>query len=188
MRVGGTMSDNTIDPRRGITRRTLAVGAAWSVPVIAMATAAPAMAVSGPTPSLTYQGACKYPGEGNGPNQCYGQVSKGYGVVMNVVNHDTGNTIYLCTPVISNIQGFSGSVPLVLTYTGPGCLSVAPGANADLNFLFSGNKDSSNQTFTFDFTVNWGHTCPCSADPNGHGPVTVLNNSVASTPPGCTCP
>lgn len=46
-----------------VSRRTLAVGAAWSVPVIAAASAAPAMAASGPI-RINFTGvACKHPGE-----------------------------------------------------------------------------------------------------------------------------
>ena len=47
----------------GISRRTLAAGAAWSVPVIAVASAAPAYAASRPciAPSVSVEG-CKYPG------------------------------------------------------------------------------------------------------------------------------
>lgn len=46
---------------RGISRRTVAIGAAWAVPVIALATASPAFAASGGT--LNFSGAgCKFPG------------------------------------------------------------------------------------------------------------------------------
>lgn len=54
-----------------VSRRTLAVGAAWSVPVIAAASAAPFMAAS-PTP-ISFTGlACKHPGGSQSPyNQDY---------------------------------------------------------------------------------------------------------------------
>lgn len=45
-----------------VSRRTLAVGAAWSVPVIAVASAAPAMAASGQITPTFVGGACKHPG------------------------------------------------------------------------------------------------------------------------------
>lgn len=48
-----------------ISRRTLAAGAAWSVPVIAVASAAPAYAVSGSVISFTGT-ACKHPGGSQG--------------------------------------------------------------------------------------------------------------------------
>lgn len=49
-----------------VSRRTLAVGAAWSVPVIAAASAAPAMAAS-PTP-ISFNGlACKHSGSSDKP-------------------------------------------------------------------------------------------------------------------------
>jgi len=45
-----------------VSRRTLAKGAAWAVPVIAVAAAAPAQAASGDEPTLAFVGACKFPG------------------------------------------------------------------------------------------------------------------------------
>lgn len=61
-----------------ISRRTLAVGAAWSVPVIAMASAAPAMAGSPGFIEFTGQG-CKTPGNGT-------DVYKGYVFGLEVKN------------------------------------------------------------------------------------------------------
>ncbi len=48
-----------------VSRRTLARGAAWSVPIVAVGVAAPAFAVSpGSTPHLVPGGSCKCPGSG----------------------------------------------------------------------------------------------------------------------------
>jgi len=49
---------------RGISRRTVAIGAAWAVPVIALATASPAFAASGGVLNFTGTG-CKLPGNAN---------------------------------------------------------------------------------------------------------------------------
>ncbi len=61
------MSDETIgkdQERSGINRRTVMKGAAWSVPVIMVATSAPAIAQSRPIePSFTPGTFCKHPGE-----------------------------------------------------------------------------------------------------------------------------
>ena len=46
--------------KKGVSRRTVVVGTAWAVPAIVVASAAPAMALSGP---VTFTGrACKSPG------------------------------------------------------------------------------------------------------------------------------
>lgn len=58
----------------GISRRTLAAGAAWSVPVIAVASAAPAYAKSGDIIQFSKSSACKIPGNSQG-GLCY---DKGY--------------------------------------------------------------------------------------------------------------
>ena len=42
----------------GVSRRTLAKGAAWSVPAVAVAAAAPAYASSIPEPTIDFGGAC----------------------------------------------------------------------------------------------------------------------------------
>ncbi|NLT25725.1 MAG: hypothetical protein GXX90_03555 [Microbacteriaceae bacterium] len=59
------MSDRTLPTAdqqpRGISRRTVAAGAAWAVPAVLFAGAAPAFAVS-PVISGTYESTCKYPG------------------------------------------------------------------------------------------------------------------------------
>ena len=50
-----------VAPRRGVSRRTVVAGAAWSVPAVVVASAAPAMAA---TPIVTVGSgvACKHPG------------------------------------------------------------------------------------------------------------------------------
>ena len=56
----------TVESRNGISRRSLVKGAAWALPAVAIATAAPAFAISaGPVlPSIDLGLACK---QGNGP-------------------------------------------------------------------------------------------------------------------------
>lgn len=60
------MSDEMIgreQDKSGINRRTVMKGAAWSVPVIMVATAAPAMAASPPVFVDAWGPFCKHPGE-----------------------------------------------------------------------------------------------------------------------------
>ena len=52
-------------PAPGVSRRTLARGAAWSVPAVAVAAAAPAYAASGAIEISTVYTSCKHSGEGN---------------------------------------------------------------------------------------------------------------------------
>jgi hypothetical protein len=57
---------------RGISRRTVAIGAAWAVPVIALATASPAYAASTCTPVFSLGGdSCKCPGQGQNNKQYF---------------------------------------------------------------------------------------------------------------------
>ena len=56
----------------GVSRRRVLTAAAWSLPVVAVGAAAPAMAASPPPFDLTFTGtACKYPGNS-------GPIRKGY--------------------------------------------------------------------------------------------------------------
>ena len=59
--------------KNGISRRTVVVGTAWAVPAIVVASAAPALAASGPV-VLTGR-ACKDPGAGQGNKSYYFEVT-----------------------------------------------------------------------------------------------------------------
>jgi hypothetical protein len=65
------------------SRRTVAKGVAWSVPTIAMVTAGPTMATSGPEPTFRFISACKSPG-----NSC-SVFPKGYDFRFEVCNPST---------------------------------------------------------------------------------------------------
>lgn len=168
---------------RGITRRTVTRGMAWTVPAVSIAAAAPAYAVTGPTPDIAFVGACKFPG-----NSCQ-LANKGYGMAFAVENNDTEQSIFFCDPVITDSTAVDNQGSLIdLTYTG-GCIEVGPGESETILFYFEGSADSQNQTFTFDLTVDWGHTCPCSNDPD-HEPFFFNDLVVSETPPGgdiCAC-
>lgn len=167
--------------RFGVSRRTLAKGAAWSVPAVAVAAAAPAYAKSGPAATLEYVGACKFPG-----NSC-ARANKGYAFAFDVTN-TSQETVYLCDGAdITVTQG--DAILNALTHTGfgpTGCLEVAPGATGRAFFFFSGAGNSGNQNFTGTISIPWGHECPCSADEFDH-PNLTATVTVTDTPPGGLC-
>lgn len=59
-----------------INRRTVVRGAAWSIPVVAVAANAPAFAASTDAPGYSSYLGCKTPGDPNGPN------CQGYRLIM----------------------------------------------------------------------------------------------------------
>lgn len=81
----------------GLSRRTVVKGMAWSVPVIAMSSAVPAYAVTGPPPVLTVGAACKQPGAScDSASKPYGFV-KGYLFLVTVDNPDPDLPVYIYT-------------------------------------------------------------------------------------------
>jgi len=82
----------TVESRNGISRRSLVKGAAWAVPIIAAAAAAPFASASGgsTTPSFgTGRGCATVGGAGHG---CAGQGKTGQ--VPITVTNTTGSTLY----------------------------------------------------------------------------------------------
>ena len=75
-----------------IQRRTLAKGLVWAVPAVAVASAAPAYAISGNPPSVTVLNACKQPGA-----SCKPEFTKGYTFTVRLTN-PTALTVYIYTP------------------------------------------------------------------------------------------
>lgn len=80
------------DTRSGISRRTLAKGAAWAAPAVAVAAAAPAFAKSGGPPNVTVMEACKQPGA-----SCAPEFTKGYTFTVRLTN-PTNETIWVYLP------------------------------------------------------------------------------------------
>lgn len=163
-----------------INRRTVTKGIAWSVPAVAIASAAPAFASSGPKPTLSFLGACKYPG-----NNCGGEVKHAYGFRFQVTNNDPNRTIYFCGAELDNVSDPTLAGKLVWKNPGGSCIAVPPGETGTLNFFFSGDN-SANRNFTADLVVHWGHQCDCQNDPNNHAPITI-RVQVLGTPPGGAC-
>lgn len=165
--------------RPGLSRRTLAKGAAWAAPAVALASAAPALATSGPTPSISFGTACKAPGA-----SCNG-FPKGY-IVLNTKICNTSSlpvyvysVTYTTTPV--------GVLPL--TYTPPPALPFLVPANDCVTFNMSASaQNSANHSFTLNVTALWGHTPTYGTDPQqGEHDATPIYGSVAipKTPPDC---
>lgn len=164
-----------------ISRRTLAAGAAWSVPVIAVASAAPAYALSGAKPTATFVGACKWPG-----NSCSAH-KKSYSFVFDIKNN-SDYPIYVCSPTVTVTSGDS----VTWTHQPPasGCYGpIASGATVRVPFFFEYSGNSANLVFTADVKFSWGHNCPCSNDPINHPQVTVPISVVGTPPNGpfCVC-
>ncbi len=176
------MTANLSADDQGVSRRTLAKGVGWSVPAIMVAAAAPAYAISSLPPTMTYKEACKWPG-----SSCTGTTDKSYAVTFTVVNNDPNDTIYFCDLTMTNITNGIGtwtSVP-----PASGCYEVAAGGTRDVTFRFDNSTDSANLTFDATVTFNWGHNCPCSADPYHHPAITQQIHVNDTKPHGaCTCP
>ncbi|MFZ1411051.1 MAG: hypothetical protein WAS07_06320 [Micropruina sp.] len=171
------INDNITAGPSKVSRRTLAAGAAWSVPVIATVSAAPAFALSGPGPSLAFLGACKLPG-----NSCHiDGFKKGYKFNFRVTNNDANNDIYLCAPITFTATG-TGVDPLIYTPQTP-CILIPAGSSSVVP-IFADAASSANLVFTTTMTVTWGHECPCSDDTHGH-PTVSSTFTVDGTPPNC---
>jgi hypothetical protein len=166
------MSD--VQKPAGISRRSVAKGMAWSVPAVAVASAAPAFAASGGGPTLQFVSACKNPG-----NSCKTR-PKGYSFFYNVCNN-TGKTIYIYGVSIS-----SATTNLTFDYSVPAVpFAVATGTCVPVEFV-ADSTNSANQPFTATVCVKWGHN-PTPPDPDNH-PDVCQNVNVPGTPPDCTCP
>jgi hypothetical protein len=159
----------------GVSRRTVAKGLAWSVPVVVVATAAPAHAASGVPPKVTITSACKYPGNSCRPRP------KGYSFFGTVANGDLNKAIYVYSVTISSVGtdlAFQLSVPAVP-------FQVPAGATIPVEF-YASSSNSANQSFVATITVTWGHS-PTPPDPDNHPPI-VTQFTVPATPPDCNCP
>lgn len=178
----------TEETKFSVSRRTLAKGAAWSVPAVAVAAAAPAYAASGAAPKLTYLGACKYPG-----NNCDGAVFQGYAFQFDVKN-ESSEDIHICKPSLAAPDSGLPTTTAWVPYSGTNasadgqCLKIPAGTTGSVAFFFTNTGNSANKTFDATLTLPWGHQCPCGADPDKH-PALSLTFTVAETPPkyGCTC-
>lgn len=163
------------------SRRSVVKGAAWAVPAVVVAGAAPTVAASVPPvfPDLPLANACKLPGE-NIPDS-YGCWDKGYVLFVNFVN--TFNT-----PVSVKVTGLSVSgVPdmkLIATTltsacsTPTSCINIP--ANGKTQVAVFGNaatSSASNVTVTVAYTFYSGSGCSGTGTPASvPGPVDGGNS------------
>jgi len=163
-----------------LSRRTLARGAAWTVPAVAIAAAAPVMAASGGPPTITQTGnACK-----NSGNSCKSR-PKGYTVPLRLCNQSP-YPVY----IYSVVYGAPSDGGAGFTYAPPPTLPIQIPANDCVDiYCNASSTTSSNRVFTMSATFTWGHTPVMGddIDQDDHYPV-VITISVTGTPPDCTCP
>lgn len=152
-----------IDPhptQTGITRRSVARGAAWSAPVIAVAGAAKAAAVSGPRPTVQFNGAYKLPLSWCNLNSFL------YGFEFTITNTST-QTIW----IYPNTLSVSTTPNYGFTYSGSTtAIQLAPNASQTFLLRMTGTN-SGNLTFTGTYSLGWGHCATAGCDTYGHLPI-----------------
>ncbi|PRY63616.1 hypothetical protein BCF74_10114 [Knoellia remsis] len=165
------------------SRRTIAMGAAWSVPVMAVAAAAPALAASAPGPTAVLGEACKSPG-----GSCKVFV-KGYIFEITIVNN-TPETVWLYDDIV--ITDDSPSIDLAFAQA----IDPATGETVDFPvrldpgdsvtfILNASSSDSANQQgVTVTASIPWGHSSVEGGDPDNHAPIMAVKTYPA-TPPTC---
>jgi hypothetical protein len=166
---------------RGISRRTVAIGAAWAVPVIALATASPAFAASNGIISLSGTG-CKLPGNSQ-------SVYKGY--VFNMTASNTTNSPVTVTITSATLNGtdlggitvinLDGCTVLGSTFTIPANTTLA-----QLALLTKNATNSQNGTLVVSFTVAGDSgTQDVTANASGLGPIQGSCNAFTSAQAAC---
>ena len=130
------------------SRRTIAAGAAWAVPVVVVGAAAPFAAASTNNPpvfELDPEASCKYPGNS------FPQFNHGYNLVFNVTAPTTG---VLC---INEILVPNGTAEIILVQTADGdgsaeCTTI-PAGESQVRVVV-GTTNSANGTGTFTGSFN----------------------------------
>ena len=118
---------------RGVSRRTVAKGIAWSVPAVVVASAAPAYAASSAPPSVSNATACKNPG-----GSCKTR-PKGYSFFVTLCNPDPTDTIYMYGGTVTSIQLRDLVVAFLVLFIG-GC------AGYFIFLMWSKNKEAKDKT------------------------------------------
>ncbi|WP_156023139.1 hypothetical protein [Terracoccus sp. 273MFTsu3.1] len=164
----------------GLTRRTVAKGAVWSVPAVALVSAAPAIAASGGGP-LNFVGTpCKLPG--NSAQDCAGvfaglpglDPAKAFAVPLLVTNNTVKPIVLKPSIAISSSGLPFVVVGIVPTY----CTRIAPGASVKV-IVYANSDNSANQGVTLSMTVRWGHDC----NDTDHPPISIPGVSITGFAP-----
>ena len=180
-------TDTTFRP----ARRTIAKGAAWVVPTLALATAAPAFATSGPKPTVVPGAACKLPGESCDP------LIKGY-LFKFVITNPSAVDVYLYTDADQTMPAITDNLPDialvfevakvtvggVTTFYFPGdAIRIPAGASATIILNAGTNATSEN---LLDYVINvswpWGHTLDMADDTDHLGDPVMFSFTGADTP------
>lgn len=141
--------------KSGVSRRTLAKGAAWAVPAVTIAAAAPAYAVSGNPPLVTGGQAFKMPGNSCAQAGATGN-RKAYLFTFRLVN-TTGLTQYIYGATIATM---GTSLDFQITQAEPKWgTPILPGQTVDIG-VWANGLDSANEGFTVKANIFWGHTVP----------------------------
>jgi len=126
-------SDRT-SPQSGISRRTVVAGTAWALPAIVVASAAPAMAASGPV--VLSGRACKGPGNGANTKDYYLEV---------ILNNTSSVTKTFC---------FTSIVLIGATITLGQCYPVGPNSEQTVTITINNRPDSANGSATLSYTID----------------------------------
>jgi hypothetical protein len=165
------MSDDTINEgpeRRGPSRRTMLKAAAWSVPVIVVAQAAPALAsVSNPV-FFTLSGACKLPGNAT-------DAYKGYAFGLTLVN-SLGQSVAVYIDTMS-VNADLQTIGLVEEWIAPStCGQEWPGPGPNIGPIAV--ADNASRTIAV-FTVNDNNSSSATLVINFH---YFIGGSITPTP------
>lgn len=166
------MADSIANKRVG--RRTIAKGAAWTVPAIAVAAPVAAAAASG-EPTVTSTGkACKLPGA-----SCVRQVGvrKGYAIAV-IICHD------FYEPVTFDWGQATGTLcgDVKIWSVGPDPLTVDPGTPTCRPFTIGLDGEPNSQNCPIDGSVPYTWSTPSGNSGSG-----TLYFSAPSTPPCTNC-
>ena len=137
------------EPKPGVSRRTVAKAAAWSVPAIALAVSTPAYAASPGFITLTGDG-CKLPGRAT-------DVFKGYAFEASLSNTTNANVTIAITDI--TLKGADlGAVTVVdlenCVELGDTFVLAAGTTDLRVAILTQGAGNSSNGTLILSYTVN----------------------------------
>jgi hypothetical protein len=156
------------------TRRTVVKGAAWAVPAVVVASAAPAFAASGHIDfQQTY--ACKNPGASCATNKF------GYQFTVTVTNTFPADCVVTVTG--AEVVSSTGTLPAGWTFPTP---FVVP-SNGAVLVIKTNSTNSANITFTADVVFTYSIDCPGTEEDESGLLTSPVRFTVSGTPPGCPC-
>ncbi|GAA5161887.1 hypothetical protein [Ornithinimicrobium tianjinense] len=162
------------------TRRTLVKGAAWSVPVVAVAGAAPAFAASQEVWFENLQSACKLPGASCEKDR---GVTKGYAIALRLCSNVRSDVLISFADATVSLGGAPATTgwdvqpdPLPINYD-----ETLPVPQCDVVVIsVEGEPNSANVSISGVIPFTW----TSSSGLSGSG---IVNFSAASTPPCENC-